>query len=179
MSKLFVALAIPETIVEQLKRIVLPAAAGVRCVPLDQLHLTLHYVGEAELTRAIGALEAVTAPPIELTLNGVGQFPSQGGSTTLWARVAENPGLIQLHFAIGTALGRAGFSIEERRYTPHVTLGRCEPSVPPRVIEQFVARNTEWSSPSARVIQFAIYSSMGSQAPTYTEERTFLLVDGP
>ena len=53
---------------------------GVRLVRRDQMHLTLHYIGNAGVGRVSAALQAVEAPAFALAFEGLGRFPSAGGS---------------------------------------------------------------------------------------------------
>ena len=87
----------------------------------DDLHLTLAFLGEtADAAAAEAAVEALRgAGPISLTVEGVGQF-----GDTWWAGVRENPGLERLALGHQADLWRRGFAVEERPWTPHITLAR-------------------------------------------------------
>lgn len=69
------------------------------------------------------ALGGVDAPAFDLTLQGVGRF-GKGSRGGVWAGVASNPALMLLQEKVETACRRAGAKPEERRFTPHVTVGR-------------------------------------------------------
>src|SRR5438067_431463 len=145
MPKLFVAIDLPAVATEALAAIQPTPTAGVRLVARDQMHLTLHYLGEADRDRMANALQKLTVPIFALTLEGVGQFASTGGAVTLWAGVRESPELLRLHAAVATALGSEGFRPEARRYTPHVTLARCAPATPTDVVVDFLARHAAFA----------------------------------
>src|SRR5438067_4119547 len=105
MPRLFVAIAVTQALAA-----IQPApTAGVRLVARDQMHLTLHYLGEADRDRMANALREVAVPTFALTLEGIGQFGSTGGAVTLWVGVRESPELLKLHAAVATALGSEGF----------------------------------------------------------------------
>src|SRR5688572_15732763 len=133
MPKLFVALDLPADARAALVRLQPPSMSGIRLPDPGQMHLTLHYLGEADLDRISASLQTVDVPAFALTLEGVGQFPSAGGTLTLWAGVRVTPGLSNLHAAIATALAGEKFRREDRPYTPHVTLARCEAGIPIRI----------------------------------------------
>src|SRR5207249_3348772 len=115
-----------------------PRTTGVRLAKPGQMHLTLHYIGKAGVERMAAALEAVEFPAFSLTFEGVGQFPSAGGAVTLWAGVTGSTELFRLHAAVEAALAGEGFQPETRPYSPHVTLARCGPEVPARVVDEFL-----------------------------------------
>lgn len=140
------------------------------------MHLTVHFLGEAEVERVSSALATVVVPPFTQPFAGVGQFPSAGGSTTLWAGVLAAPGLLQLRSAVATALAPVGFRQEDRPYTPHLTLARCDPGFPTRVIEDYLTVNSRFSLPAVAITAFGLYSStFVADIPVYRREREFAL----
>jgi 2'-5' RNA ligase len=176
MPKLFVAVGLPVSTSAKLIRLQPPPTAGVRLVEASQMHLTLHFLGEADPERTAAALRAVRLPPFDLTLAGVGQFASAGGSATLWAGVRESAELRTLHAAVAAALAGEGFRPEARRYTPHVTLARCVPEAAAGVVEDFLAGNAGFLLSGVPVTAFGLYSSAFiNNAPVYRCERSFPL----
>src|SRR5262249_14784069 len=118
MPKLFVAIDLPSSVTAALVRIQPSAMTGIRLVEPSQMHVTLHYLGEADIERIAAALQAVIAPSFPLAIEGVGQFPSADGAVTLWAGVRQSPELLGLHAAVASALARQ-FRPESRPYAPH------------------------------------------------------------
>ena len=180
MPRLFVALDLPIAATAKLAHAQPPPMAGIRLVEPGQMHLTLHYIGEANIERMATALHAVAVPAFLLTLEGVGQFPSAGRAVTLWAGVRDNAELLELHAAVAAALAVVGYRPEARRYSPHITLARCKSVVPAGVVTEFLARNAALSLPGLPVTGFGLYSStVVGGAPVYRRERSFpLLVAG-
>jgi 2'-5' RNA ligase len=176
MPRLFVALGLPAAAAAELAVIQLPRVAGVRLAEPGQMHLTLHYLGEANVERMAAALRAVAAPAFPLEIEGVGQFPSAGGALTLWAGLRASVALLGLHAAVADALAAEGFQPEARRYTPHITLARCEPGVPADVVAEFLDRRRAFALPGLPVTEFGLYSSARvGDAPVYRCERSFPL----
>lgn len=170
--KLFVAAELPADTVAVLIGLQPLPAAGVRLPAADQIHLTLHFIGESDLERMAGVLASVRVPPFSLKLEGVGRFESQDGATTLWAGVTMNDGLRSLHQAVAAALSREGFRPEARPYTPHVTLARCGPGSDARIAEGVLAKHTGWSLDPVRITSFGLYSTaFVANAPVYRQER--------
>ena len=178
MPKLFVAIDLPAAATEALAAIQPTPTAGVRLVARDQMHLTLHYLGEADRDRTAEALQEVTVPAFAITLEGVGQFASTGGAVTLWAGVRESPELLRLHAAVADALGGEGFRPEARRYIPHVTLARCAPATPAEVVVDFLARRADFAVVGVAVTGFTLCgSTFTDEAPVYWREAAFPLPD--
>ncbi len=138
------------------------------------MHLTLHFLGEAEIPRISGAIQQVLFSRFEVTLAGVGQFPSAGGSVTLWAGVRESASLQQLHDAVADALGATGFKKEARPYNPHITLARGEAGFSSAVVAEFLSKHASFELPWVRVSGFSLYSSVSVDGvPSYRREGTF------
>lgn len=90
----------------------------------ENLHLTLAFIGETDRADpAARALEAVEAAPFELRTGGIGWFRRRGGYL-FWAGAEPTSPLLHLHRRVCAALTAQGFGIEQREYTPHITLGR-------------------------------------------------------
>ena len=92
----------------------------------ENLHLTLAFLGECDARRstaAKAAMGSVRFEPFSLTIECVGRFRRDGGDI-FWAGVRENKALLDLQRELTEKLVAASFSIDKRRYSPHVTLGR-------------------------------------------------------
>jgi 2'-5' RNA ligase len=121
--RLFVALALPEIVADALGQLQ-SGLPGARWRPEDNLHLTLHFIGEVDrhgLFDIHSALSGIEAPGFDMRLSGCGFF-GKDKPRTLWVGVEPAPALVHLQTKIGTALGRVGFPTEKRKFTPHVTL---------------------------------------------------------
>lgn len=152
-----------------------PVRPGIRLAAPRDLHLTLHFLGEADVDAVRAAFAHVRATPISLTLSGVGQFPTANATTTLWAGIAPNAALTALHHGVAEALIDTGFVAEKRPYTPHLTLARCEPEVPASVTADFLA-NHEAFHHTTTLGTISLFSSrFVNGTPEYTVEASFLL----
>jgi 2'-5' RNA ligase len=106
------------------------AADEVRWTRVDDVHLTLQFLGAVPEERLAGVTAAVTAvaassPALELEVHGAGAFPSARRARVLWAGVSgEVSALAQLVAELGRQLAPLGFPPEERPFSAHLTLGR-------------------------------------------------------
>jgi len=122
--------------------------AEVRWARAETLHLTVHFFGEIDDTRATAAPDAVTpiahrTVPFEVALDRLGAFPERGMPRVLWLGPAVDVlPLTALAHDCRAALTAAGFDVENRRYHAHCTLGR------PRLPWSDVAR-TAWAAAAA------------------------------
>lgn len=156
-----------------------PPCAGLRLVPAEQMHLTLHFIGEAEIAATADALQTVRARPFGLQLAGLGQFRTRAG-VTLWAGVELNPALLALHdavvFALSGAVIGAQLSFNARPYQAHISLARAKSVLPAEILARFFASEAEMDLPEVEVRDFALYSSITGQAgPQYRCEQRFQL----
>lgn len=147
---------------------------GIRLVPPDQMHVTLQFIGEAEVKPVSAALRAIEHPAFTISIADIGQFKGAGGAI-LWAGVNRNPALSSLHAMIGRTLTGIGFKPEIRAYKPHITLARCHAVARTRLAE-FIATHHLLLIPNIPVIAFTLYSSDLSQgSPIYRQEGRYLL----
>jgi 2'-5' RNA ligase len=76
MARLFIAIDLPAAVTDALAALQPAAMPGLRLINVNQMHLTLHYIGEAELERIAARLGKLAEPMIALSLCGVGHFQS-------------------------------------------------------------------------------------------------------
>jgi len=174
--RLFVALALPETVVSSL--LMLEAGVpGARWQMREQFHLTLRFIGEVDggtMGAIDDALSTIAVPGFTLTLKGVGEF---GGRRphTLWAGVGANEALMHLQRKIESALQRVGLEPEGRKYSPHVTLGRLK-GTDARHVMDFLADHGLYASPPFAVEGFLLYSShLAASGSLYRAEKAYRL----
>jgi len=90
----------------------------------ENLHLTLVFIGETQRFSDIAKImDETDFAPFEIAIKGGGYFKRRGGNL-YYAKVLNNENLTSIYNALYTKLTRAGFNIEDRPYTPHITLGR-------------------------------------------------------
>jgi 2'-5' RNA ligase len=176
MARLFVAVDLPQDTRQALAAVQPAAVPGVRLVASDQMHVTLHYIGDGDIERIAKALATLSEPAFALSMEGVGQFCSADGSVTLWAAIQESNDLRRLHQNVATVLSIEGFRQEARPYTPHVTVARCEPKVGASVADEFLTRHARLHLPALPITAFSLYSSeFLDGVPVYRRERLFRL----
>jgi RNA 2',3'-cyclic 3'-phosphodiesterase len=163
--RLFIALDLPEPVQEELRQICC-GLPGARWTPLEQLHLTLRFIGETDggMFRTIShALAEIRCPAFALQLRGIGFFPPRKTPHTLWVGVEKSDDLLQLHRKMESALTAVGLETEQRKFAPHVTLARLR-NTPADRIGGFLAQHSLLSPPPFQVSAFRLYSSVLSRS---------------
>lgn len=103
------------------------AAESGRFTAPDNFHITLHFLGESrDLVGAVSAMRraAVGIRPFTLRIGDYAAFEHSGRKTAILTVDGDLGEANILHQSLSAALEDAGFSLDRRRYTPHVTLGR-------------------------------------------------------
>ena len=121
--RLFVAIPLPDEMKTSLVGLMHALKkAGVKgnYVPVQNLHLTLAFIGAVESAAAVkDALRTVSFKPFRLSLTELGNF-----SDLLWVGVKGNQGLSAAAKAVRDALDAAGIDYDRKKFTPHITLIR-------------------------------------------------------
>jgi len=124
-------------LIAQLKK----TGAKVRWVEDEQLHLTLHFLGDVVNTELMSVCETVQdvaakIEPFSIDVCGVGAFPRIEQPRAIWLGVDPEgtEQLRNLHFQLRDALDALGVHTDTRKYRPHLTLGRGKQGVPPEFI---------------------------------------------
>ena len=179
LRRMFIAIDLPKQVAWRLGQLVAEAPRGVRPVRRVQMHLTLHFLGDVEDEPRIAlneALARVRQAAFTITIQGAGVFPPRGRPSVLWAGVADSPGLVDLHAAVGTAIESCGLEVERRPYVPHVTLARLTPAVPRDWIARVLADTTTLQIDDIPVDRFQLYESRRLDgASEHTVEATISL----
>jgi RNA 2',3'-cyclic 3'-phosphodiesterase len=138
--RLFVAVAVPAEVADELDSAVAPLRAawsGLRWTGCDAWHLTLAFLGEVTekaSERLIPRLERAAArhSSLSLSLAGAGAFPAATRARVLWTGVqGDQRALGHLASSVAAGAKRAGAppAGERRRFQPHLTLARCREPV--------------------------------------------------
>jgi len=129
----FIAIDLPKEIRTNLEATVQKFKArsvhGVRWVPVDNIHLTLKFLGDISsgnlerLTKLL-QVECAALPSFPVEVAGVGAFPNHRRPRIIWVGVQAPPELKTLQACIESAASQMGIQPEERDFSPHLTLGR-------------------------------------------------------
>jgi 2'-5' RNA ligase len=111
----------------------------VRWTADGSAHLTLHFLGEvdpsrAELLRLAFPSFAGAHAAFEIATDGLGCFPDDGPPLVLWLGLAgETRELTAFQRALAVSLRRLAVESEDRAFRPHITLGRIRDEISPEI----------------------------------------------
>ncbi|MFW6132293.1 MAG: RNA 2',3'-cyclic phosphodiesterase [Planctomycetota bacterium] len=175
----FIALDIDEETrkaLAPLERSVPRRGAKIRWTAPDNLHVTLHFLGEVEDERLTELCETIAAAageiePFDFAVEGALCVPAGGRKLRMiWANVAEQTGrLAALHAALGNVLEGLGFRQERRAFRPHITLARVKYARRPEQVRRAVAAHAETRFGTPYADEVVIYTSeLTKDGPVYT-----------
>lgn len=130
----FIAVELPDkirrAIVERID-VLKESGADVKWVSVENIHITLQFLGETEealIPMIKEALNKIVASytPFYIKIAHVGCFPDGKRPRIIWVGVENAQILNNLHADITSEMVRFGYRKEERDFTPHITVGRVK-----------------------------------------------------
>lgn len=167
--RLFVGIPLPDDVRQHLAGIC-AGLPGARWVSPENLHVTLRFIGEIEAGEAEDVdaeLAAIRAPGFEARIAGVGFFDRGRRVHAVWAGVEAGPALAHLHGKVESAVVRAGFEPERRKFKPHITLARLRGTPVSRVGEFIQTREGLRSEPFVADSFVLFRSHLGNGGANY------------
>ena len=139
MLRSFIAVNIPSEIQSAAARSIAPlqkilSKPLVRWVPLENVHLTLKFLGDVSpdnLSRLAEAIKGETQyhENFAITVGGLGAFPNPRRARILWIGLECPLALKALMLGVETVAARLGYASEDRPFSPHLTIGRVGQNV--------------------------------------------------
>ena len=174
--RLFIAINFPNEIKAAIAKIrdrVKEAAFRGNFTLDENLHQTLVFLGECDARQADAikvVMDETVFSEFTLTLDKVGCFKRNGGAIW-WIGLQENESLSALQADLTGRLSQKDFILENRKYTPHVTIGRevkmrtgfVQPKVPQA---EFNVTNIELMK-SERINDKLVYTQVYSKSTTH------------
>jgi 2'-5' RNA ligase len=179
--RLFVAIDIPAEIKDALRCFVdrLRPTAKIGWSSVENLHITTKFVGEWPEPRLDEMRRALTSVPvdgaIDVRVKGLGWFPNPRRPRVFWAGVEGGEPLRALARATEQAVALLGVPVEERDYSPHLTLARIREAAPIERLHQTLESlpaGCGFDFGSFSATQFFLYLSAGGK---YTQLAGFPL----
>jgi 2'-5' RNA ligase len=179
--RLFTAIDIPDDLTEALRSFVnrLRPTAKIAWSPIENLHVTTKFIGDWPEQRLDELKNVLASVPvnraIEIKVKGLGWFPNSRRPRVFWAGIEGGEPLRDLARATEDALVQLGVPVEERAYSPHLTLARIREAVPldrlHEMLQSFPA-GCGFDFGSFKATQFLLYLSAGGK---YTQLAGFPL----
>lgn len=175
----FVCIEVPRSIkdrIESLQRALRINNAQVSWVKPSNIHLTIKFLGDvpsSKIESVRGAVEraATGLGEFDIEVSTAGCFPSARSPRVLWVGLGNMPdSLKQLHSNVEVELAREGFPREQKRFSPHLTIGRVRsPQNAARTAEDLIATGFEPETFRATEI-IVMRSDLNSSGSIYTPQ---------
>ena len=133
MIRTFIAIDPPQEVIKDLE----PAfqtwkalGKGVKWISPSRLHLTLKFLGDVpedklELIESAACAATKKSKKMTLSISGTGVFPNPGRPRIFWVGLkGDLEALTALQEEMETALEEIGYEKENRKFSPHITVGR-------------------------------------------------------
>jgi 2'-5' RNA ligase len=128
----FIAIELPEpvrTALSELQNKFKECGADVRWVRPEGIHLTLKFLGdvkEQDVDSIVKLIEGTCRKykAFNLEIAGAGVFPNKRSPRVLWVGINGNGTFKALQNEIDDTMSSMGYEKENRKFIPHLTLGR-------------------------------------------------------
>lgn len=184
-KRLFICIDIPHTLKQQLLQVqkkLNETGANVKWVDGNNLHLTLKFLGQCPASQCQHIVSSMKQTSIKFStfniqLVGLGTFPFSGRPKVVWVGVGgEREKLNGLQRSLEQNLAALGFPLENRKFSPHITMGRPREygsmdDLQREVNKYKLEKLGEWQVSSIKLMQ----STLTPAGPIYTSlEKVFL-----
>ena len=179
MTRAFVAVALPDAVLDAVTRRVAGIAVPGRVMTRAQWHLTLQFLGDgADVDSVAGALRGVDARGGTVRLGGGGAFPDARRASVVWLGLTEGAEVLAgLADAVHACTAALGYEREVRAFRPHLTLARFRAPMDAR--QTIAGFGDEAIGPAWTVDALTLYESKRDAAGArYVARETFPL-SGP
>lgn len=147
--------------------------ADVKWVGRENLHLTLKFLGDVEVSKIDSIkskMDLVSKKHIEFhaLLKGVGVFKDFYHPKVLWIGLRNCPQFESLKNDIENSVGELGFTIDYRKFTPHLTIGRFKNPGSMHELKHFVSSNQETYFQQSDISELILFESiLRQEGPEY------------
>ncbi|MFZ2338689.1 MAG: RNA 2',3'-cyclic phosphodiesterase [Bacteroidales bacterium] len=138
---------------------------NIKWVDLSGIHITLAFLGDTAEER-IKVLDRMLRErcggfgEFDFILSGAGVFKSFTDPRALWVGIAQTERLSSLYEIIAEGMGGAGFEIEDRKFRPHLTIGRVKSVSNPARLRSAIEKYKGVEFQTVKVKEIILYESI-------------------
>lgn len=172
--------ALLDEIVSRLKKGVLFTSAMPNWVAIENIHLTLKFLGEitdSDLKLISETLNNIASDlsPINISVEKLGVFPNKKTPKVLWIGINKGKKeIMALQQRVESALANLGFEPDEREFTAHLTLARIKSLRGTTAMMDVVTSHMNMSAGECAINEITVYQSvLQKSGPIYTPIEKF------
>jgi 2'-5' RNA ligase len=126
---------------------------GIKWVSAENVHLTLKFLGDVkedlipEIEKGLASI-CMRHDVFNINIRGAGAFPNFKYPNILWMGIDESEELKRLYEDIEESMSELGFEKEDRKFSPHLTIGRVKDrkGIEPVIKELYTFKDTFFGS---------------------------------
>ncbi len=177
--RLFIALPLPREIEEELGRIIfiLKQKGGggrIKWVAPKNIHMTVRFLGDTDEDKVPAVKESIQRVAsrykvVECVVDTLGAFPDLKRPRVFWAGLSGGIELLEsIAVDMEEEMRRLGFPPEDKKFKPHLTLGRVKESYGLEDLAAYM-RNYQVAPISFRLDKLVLFKSiLTPQGPIYS-----------
>jgi RNA 2',3'-cyclic 3'-phosphodiesterase len=153
----------------------------INWVRMDQMHLTLAFLGDTEATSIPGLVDWLAAAlntrhSFRVTLSGLGVFRNIHDPRVLWIGCEAEKEFQHIKMETDNILRSLDFEVEDRPFSPHLTLGRIKSMRHLNHLGQLIGVYRDTVFQSENIENIVLYESrLTPGGPEYTPVHKFFL----
>jgi len=154
---------------------------SIKWTEISNIHITLVFLGDTDENR-VKEIDTLLAEvcngfgDFELVLKGAGVFRSIKDPRIIWTGIANSKEIAELNKAISARLRETGTNLEERPFSPHLTLGRIKKISNTSVLTNIFEKYREEEIQRIRVSKIILFESiLRPEGPIYKAIGTYNL----
>ena len=165
----FLAFELPYDIkrmVKQISKDIRRSKLNVRWVRVDNIHLTVIFMGNMraeDISAARGEIKKICIEfgPFDIKLKGLGVFPNRQRPRVLWLGLdGEIERMSSLRDSLQELLKPFGIKEEKRSFKPHLTMGRFrKPNKGDSLLDNIISQYKDLGSPVCQLKELVMFKS--------------------
>ncbi|MCA1056845.1 RNA 2',3'-cyclic phosphodiesterase [Rossellomorea aquimaris] len=182
----FFALSLPSEMKEEIVELTAPLKEEDplrKWVHPEDYHITLAFLGQSSgegLSNAITLVEQSikTIGCFTLSLSGFGTFGNREAPRIFWMGVQPSPRLHQIREKVFEASEEAGFQLDQKPFSPHITIGRKWKG-PSSFSKEWLSGFNPENTRLHQIKEVVLYQTHMDRTPKYEAIHTIQMKDMP
>ena len=137
----------------------------IKWTEIGNFHITLAFLGDTEeekIKSIAGTLKVTCARQgaFDMAIKGAGLFKSFKDPRILWVGIEQSENLVSLYESVKLGLKNAAITLEERPFSPHLTLGRIKSINNQDALKSLITRYVNTEIQKQPVNEVILYESL-------------------